>query len=66
MVIENKFNLGDIVYIKTDTDQKERMVIGILIRPGIIEYQLSCGETSIWQMEFMISETKDVLKATTN
>jgi hypothetical protein len=38
MNINNKFNLGEIVYLITDEDQKERMVTGIQVRPNGICY----------------------------
>ena len=66
MLIQNKYNFGDIVFIKTDAEQKERMVIAILASPqGLLQYQLACGDTTTWQIEMLISETKDVLKTVT-
>jgi hypothetical protein len=66
MFIENQFNLGDAVYIKTDADQKKRMVIGILIRPSGILYELNCGDRSSYHYQMEISDTKDILLSTTN
>jgi hypothetical protein len=66
MVIDNKFEFGQIVYIKTDQDQKPRMVVAMLVRPGYVEYQLNCGTDWSWQPEFVISEEKNVLITTTN
>lgn len=66
MVIDNKFEFGQIVYIKTDQDQKPRMVTSILVKPGYIEYQLNLGTDWSWHPEFAISDEKDVLITTTN
>ncbi len=66
MVIENKFNFGDLVYLSTDPDQKQRIVVAICVRPGFLEYQLATGDQYSWHQEFVISAEKDVLKTTTN
>lgn len=55
----NKYAIGDIVYLITDKDQSERIVIGILFRgKGHYNYDLACGATSCWHYEYEISETK--------
>ena len=66
MVIENKFELGQLVYLKTDTDQNPRMIIGISVRQSGLLYELSFGSQSSWHYQMEISDEKDVLKATTN
>lgn len=67
MVIDNKYRFGEEVYLKTDTDQKIRLVTGMLIRPnGCISYELSCGIECRWHYDFEITIEKDVLKTTTN
>jgi len=45
MVIDNKYELGQIVYLVTDTDQQPRMITMFKIFPGStsIMYQLSFG-----------------------
>jgi hypothetical protein len=62
MLIENKFNIGDTVYLKTDTDQNERIVTGLNIRLNSISYALSCGENESYHYEFEISKEKNILK----
>lgn len=62
MVIETKFDIGQTVYLKTDEDQKARIVVRIIVTaPGGIIYGLACGiaETQHYDME--ISEEKNVL-----
>jgi hypothetical protein len=67
MVIDNKYDYEQQVYLKTDVDQKLRIVTGLLIRPnGLISYELSCGTECRWHYDFEISTEKDVLKSTTN
>jgi hypothetical protein len=62
MVIPNKYNIGDIVYLVTDPDQNERMVIGINIRQGAILYLLAFGPIESFHYEIEISPRIDHLK----
>lgn len=62
-MLECKYEMGQLVYVKTDTDQRPKMVIGIFFQPGGVRYDLSPGG---WYYEIEMSETKDVLMATTN
>lgn len=67
MVIDNKYGFGQEVYLKTDTDQKLRLITGILVRPnGCISYELSCGVDTRWHYDFEVTTERDVLKTTTN
>lgn len=66
MIIDNKFNIGDLVYLKTDNDQSQRMIISISVRKRDLVYELSFGSVSSWHYEFEITEEKDVLKSTSN
>lgn len=66
MLIDNKFNIGDKVYLETDSDQKSRIVTGINIRAASITYALSCDVTESWHYDFEIAAEKDVLKTSTN
>lgn len=62
MVINTKYDIGEKVYLKTDSEQKERVVTQILMTPGTLIYTLSCGteETTHYDME--ISIEKDIVK----
>lgn len=66
MIIDNKFNIGDLVYLKTDNDQSQRMIVSISVRKRDLLYELSFGSVSSWHYEFEITEEKDVLKSTSN
>lgn len=61
--IDVLFELGDIVYLKTDSEQLERMITGVCLREkGLISYEISCGERCGWHYGFEITTEKDVLK----
>lgn len=67
MVIDNKYNIGDIVYLTTDIDQHPRLITGINVRPGgFLLYEVQCGERNGTAYEIEISATRDVVMATTN
>lgn len=61
MIIENKFDLGELVYLKTDEDQKQRMVtkISATLDGGLL-YDLSCGTVITCHYEKEISEEKNI------
>lgn len=47
MVLDNKYNIGDTVFLLTDPEQYPRMVTAIIIRyKGYIEYEVSFSSTS--------------------
>lgn len=63
MVIDNKFNHGDIVFLATDPDQYPRLITGITIKPnGLLLYQLSINMQTSWHYDFEVTASKDVLK----
>ena len=60
--MRKKFNLGDIVYLITDEEQKRRMVTGILERSSGYVYYLSCGEGfETNHYHFEISDKEDLV-----
>lgn len=61
MVINSRFNFFDAVYLKTDIDQRQRIVTRLNVTPLGISYELSCGTQTSWHYEQEISEEKDVL-----
>lgn len=56
LIIDNKFNIGDKVYLITESD-KARLVLEIKITPGNIMYLVSAGEQSAWFYDFELSDT---------
>lgn len=65
MLISNKYEIGAMVYLKTDIDQLQRMVTSIIVRPHIIVYELSCGSTASEHYDFEITDEENVLIKTT-
>jgi hypothetical protein len=67
MQINNKFQIGAIVYLKTDIEQLPRIIIGILIYPdnGLV---YKCGQSTDddWHYEIELSDTVDILLKTSN
>lgn len=66
MVIDNKFEIGDEVYLKTDIEQYCRIIIGMNISKVDISYTLSCGIVESTHYDFEISTEKDVLITSSN
>jgi len=56
------FEIGQTVYLKTDTEQWERIVTQLIICDGGIMYELSCGEDSSAHWGFEITDSEDKLK----
>lgn len=62
LILENIYNIGEIVYLKTDSDQHARVVTAIKIFPNNeMMYELSCGERSSLHYEFEISKEKELI-----
>lgn len=66
MLIKNEHNFGDIIYLKTDKDQYECLVTGILVTPNGITYRVNRGTIEYYGYEMEFSLTKNVLMATTS
>ena len=62
MQINNKFKLGEIVYLITDIEQNERMVTGIQVRPIGLIYLLQHLVTETFHYEIEITNEIDTLK----
>lgn len=58
------FEIGDMVYLKTDPDQKVRLCTGWLVDDTSVLYRLQCGTAYDWHYEIEISKEKDVLIST--
>jgi hypothetical protein len=62
MFINNKFNLGDIVYLITDIDQRARIITGIKVRMNdLLVYELACNCEETNHFEVEISSEKNIL-----
>lgn len=63
MIIQNKYDFGDTVYLKTDTDQNAWLVTGIKATPNDLIYILSQGTREYPAYDIELSKEKDVLKS---
>ena len=61
MIVDNKHNVGDVVFLKTDQDQFEFMVTGIFVTPPGVMYELCQGPASSRHYECEISADRDSL-----
>lgn len=66
VIVDTQFNIKDIVYLKTDVEQKPRIITGICVRDSGINYELSCGECLTWHYDFEITTEVNVLLTSTN
>lgn len=60
------FEIGQEVYLKTDDDQKKRMVCEINVKQTGIIYRLSCGIADSWHYDFEITADINVKAKTTD
>lgn len=67
MVVDNKFEIRQVVYLTTDLEQKPRTVTGLELRDrGVIIYELTCSDSVYGAYDFEISEEKNVLITSDN
>jgi hypothetical protein len=64
MHINNEYELGDIVYLRTDPDQNILVVTGILVTAGGLLYKLAIGTSESVHYGLELSREKDILLAT--
>jgi len=64
--VDLTFDVGAEVYLKTDNDQRKRIVTAIAVKQTGITYELSQGVSTSWHYDFEISEEVDVLAKTVN
>jgi hypothetical protein len=61
IVIDNKYDIGDIVYAVTDIEQHPRIVTGIMKRMTTVLYETSQGVNSAWFNDYELSPNKNEL-----
>lgn len=66
MLIENKYEIGETLYLKTDKDQLPRIVFCFKVYRNEILYELACGVGVSSHYEFELSKEANVLMTTTN
>lgn len=60
MTIDNKFDLGEFVFLKTDPAQNRYMVTGIIIQTYGIRYEVTLKDDKSWLGGFELSREKDI------
>lgn len=63
IVFDNKFEIGDTVYLKTDRDQLARIVYCFIVFRGEVLYKLASGTTISEHYDFELSDTKNLVDA---
>lgn len=59
MVIDPKYEIGELVYLQTCPDQYQRLVIAYIVTgSGEVQYQLALGEMITEHFEFELSKEK--------
>lgn len=59
MTINNKFKLGEVVYLRTDPDQFSRIIVAIQITvDGGMLYKLAIGMNEQWHYEVELTREK--------
>lgn len=67
MKINNEFDFGEILYLKTDIHQNPRMLIAIEVYPdGELLYKLISGTSVSYHYAMEITREKDVVLTTNN
>ena len=61
MLVDTKYGLGDLLYLKTDKEQLPRLVSQILICTGGIKYALACGVAETWHYELEVTTEVNIL-----
>jgi len=61
MVIENKFNISDIVYLKTDREQEPHVLCSIEVTPGDLMYKIAIGTTTSSHYDFELTKEKQLV-----
>lgn len=61
MIIDNKFNLEEVVFLITDTDQYARIITGLQVSKNGLLYRLACCTSESWHYEYEIATDKNFL-----
>ena len=62
MVIDNKYEIGQIVYLATDKEQLPMMILSFeVFKDGEIMYKLGTGTTTTYHYDFEFSDKENEL-----
>lgn len=59
MIVDNKFEIRETVYLLTDPESLPRIITAFYVRDKDITYELTCATDSTIHYEFEISTTKN-------
>lgn len=62
MNVNNKYQISENVFIKTDTDQTQRIIVAILVDINGFRYEVKYSNIESWHYEFELSTDKDYSK----
>lgn len=60
MIIENKFDIGQTVYLITDEDQHPRLITSIIVNKYDLMYQMNNGTLQSTHYDYEISAEKQL------
>jgi hypothetical protein len=58
--VKIQFDIGDIVFLRTDPEQNERMITRFMVSKPSIEYEVVCGTEVSLHYGFELSKEKIV------
>lgn len=61
MILENAFDIGDVIYLKTDVEQEARIVTSIIVGPAGLIYDVNCGTESSRHFDFEMTKERDMV-----
>jgi len=61
MTIKTKYNIGQVVYLRTDIEQDARIITGITMRYSGVIYLLTCETLETPHYDFEFSTTRNQL-----
>lgn len=65
-MMDIKHSIGDIIYLKTDTDQHPRMITNLWITAGGVRYGVVSGIIESYHYDFEMSLTKNIILTSSN
>ena len=67
LVVKIKFEIGSVVYLTTDTEQRVRIICSVRVYgDGDVTYEVACGTMKSEHFWFELSTDKDYILSTTN
>lgn len=64
IIISNKFEIGQTVFVKSDKDQNARTIIAFYVSEKEIKYNARCGDSDLYFFDFELSLERDTIIST--